>query len=236
MRSKWSSSSPASRPGRALDAQVGERVRVEPRAVPGVEPVREDVGGLAGTDHRCHGHEALVDDPGAPAGSGRRWAPRSPTASSRTQARAPSSNAGSVRQPARPAGPRARPCQRQISSQPDCTAVLMSAPRCGHAPGPACSDPFGERQSTSSTPATVVPNGVPVRMSRLAPTTYQLPDGRAVARASAASMMPTFASRQVGSMAAHSRSGQASQRVRRRSPFRLLQHEPDARPGAATMQ
>ena len=141
-----------------------------------------------------------------------------PTASRRTQARTPSSWAGIVRHPARPAGPSARPCQRQISSQPDCCAVDMSAPRCGQAPGPACSPPSGARHTTSSTPATVVPSGVPTRTSREGATTNQLPDGRAFARSRAALMIPGFASRQVGSMASQRspdrrRNGLAGSRV-----------------------
>ena len=41
-----------------VDAQVGERVGMEPGAVPGVEAVRDDVVGLAGPDHRRHRDEA----------------------------------------------------------------------------------------------------------------------------------------------------------------------------------
>ncbi|MCW2718120.1 MAG: hypothetical protein JWR81_1942 [Pseudonocardia sp.] len=125
---------------------------------------------------------------------------RGPSARSsrRTQASTPSSWAGSVRQPGRPAAPRARPCQRQISCPP-CTGALHSAaPRCGQAPGPTRSVPSSSRQATSSRPATTRPKTLPGRTSRLLAITNQPPDGRSSARSRAARMIPGLASAHEG--------------------------------------
>ena len=123
--------------------------------------------------------------------------------SRRTQASTPSSNAGSVRQPGRPPGPRAMPCQRQTRSSPCTGASQRAAPRCGQAPGPTARAPSAVRQATSSRPATVRPNARPGRTSRLAAITNQPPDGRASARLSAARISPGLASAHVGGCSAH---------------------------------
>ena len=91
------------------------------------------------------------------------------------------------------------PCQRQTRVSPTTGASHSAAPRCGQAPGPACSAPSAERQATTSRPATGRPNARPGRTSRLPATTYQPPDGRACARFSAARISPGLASAHVGS-------------------------------------
>jgi hypothetical protein len=126
----------------------------------------------------------------------------SPADSSRTQASTPSSWTGKVRQPRCPSGPSARPCQRQ-TSRPSCTgASHRAAPRCGQAPGPACRVPAPSRQATTSRPPITRPKARSARTSRLPARTYQPPDGRASARASAARMIPGLASAQLGTCSA----------------------------------
>jgi hypothetical protein len=129
------------------------------------------------------------------------WSPA--VSSRRTQASTPSSKAGSGRQPGRPVGPSAIPCQRHMIV-PSCTGASHSAaPRCGQAPGPTCSRPAPSRQATSSRPATTRPNARPGRTSRLPARTCQPPVGRACARCRAAPMRDGVAAAHVGRCCAH---------------------------------
>ena len=128
-----------------------------------------------------------------------------PTRSSRTQTSTPSSWAGYGSQPANGPPASASPCQWH-TNRPQCTAPCRSgAPRCGQAPGPARSRPVRSRQATTSVHPTVRPNGrdPPARMTSDAPSTNQLPDGRAWARFRVSAISAGPASRQVGRCSAH---------------------------------
>ncbi len=113
---------------RRENLEPGERVRVKPRAMPRVEPVGDDVFGLACAhqpgDRRLGGRRRVaVGRIGVSVGVS------PPMLSSRTHASTPSSNAGCGRQvQTRPPSNRS-PCQGQISVPHSIRPVDSSAPR-----------------------------------------------------------------------------------------------------------
>ena len=119
----------AVRRGRAQHAQRGERVGVEPGAVPRVEPVGEHVLRLAPADHGGHGRDAASGGRARPE-DGRVGGGRRPASSRRTQASTPSSCAGRVRQPGRAVRCRARGrATRQIEPAPVHGGVAERGPQ-----------------------------------------------------------------------------------------------------------
>ena len=191
----------------------GERVRVEPGAVPGVEPVGDHVFGLAPADHGGDGGERRVGGGRGPS-TGRPSGPVPP----RPAAPRPARRRRRWRTCASPAARRSqgRPCQRHTRVPPTTGASHSAAPRCGQAPGPAAARRPAVRHATTSRPATVRPNARPGRTSRLPAITYQPPDGRACARLSAARISPGLAVGPRGSWSAQAGRLQPAQRVRAR--------------------
>ncbi len=157
--------------------QRGERVRVEPGAVPRVEPVGDHVLRLAPPDHGGDGGHAVVFGTRAQHGEvGRRLLGRCRRGAPRRARRRRGRGAGAS-QGGRLA-PSTIPCHRH-TMLPSCTGASHSAaPRCGQAPGPTCSPPAASRQATSSRPATTRPNARPGRTSRLPASTCHPPVGR----------------------------------------------------------
>ena len=186
------------------DREVDEGVRVEPRAVPRVEAVGDDVLGLAGAGH---GGDGVEDGPVTGRGGTRGCSQRSLAARRRPGAPRPAprrrgpgtaSSPRTVRRPGpvRASGTRARRTGTALSRS--------GAPRWGHAPGPAASRPSRSRQATTSLPATSRPKG------RSGPYVTARGQHVPVARgpglgpsASAAAMTAGRASRQVGSCRSH---------------------------------
>ena len=124
-----------------VDAEVAERVGVQPGAVPRVEPVlrrcraaRRSVGSemTEASDSSSGGRSAST---GRSVGS-----TPSSTSPTRTQNSMPSSKAAKVRQsPVAPSRSSGIPCQRHRTVPSTTSHASRRAPRCGQAPGPASS-------------------------------------------------------------------------------------------------
>ena len=128
------------------DPQALEGVRVVVHAVPGIEPVGEQVlRAAAGLE----AHDG-VDVARGPHGQQRgRSVGASPASSSRTQTSTPSSCTGSGRQAPWGLSPSSSPCHGHTSRPLRTQPAARDAPMCGQASGAAIS-PFGPCQKTSS--------------------------------------------------------------------------------------
>src|SRR5512133_2029151 len=96
--------------------------------------------------------------------------------------------------------------------------LSSSAPRCGHAPGPATSPPAELRQKTTSRPAIVRVTDSFGPTSPLAPATNQPPEFCDWAVRRAAAMRPGLASRQVEAIRFSRGCGMRSMGTRERGP------------------